>query len=75
MSKNEETVKEYLCLDHDKAPGDVVVTKLEDLAGDFRPEDDIKDFLVFLEAERARSLTSNAARIGSMRKPCESGQV
>lgn len=50
-----EALKKYLGTDSAKEQGKGVVTKLEDLAGDFWPEDDTADFLAFLEAERERS--------------------
>ena len=49
-----EALKKYLGSDNDKELFRVV-TKLEDLAGDFWPEDDTDEFLAFLEAERERS--------------------
>lgn len=47
-----EALKKYVGSNEGARP---VVTSLEDLAGDFWPEDDSDDFLAFLKSERDES--------------------
>lgn len=50
-----EALRHYLGLSETTTRAIPVVTSLDDLAGDFWPEDDGEDFLAFLSAERQRS--------------------